>query len=287
MQEDPQQRIMRYRKLGLSLPVNWEFRPNDGQPISIDNLLDTLAAGDDLDGTYQPAPDSQTIPVTDLINPAGPISFYANYAVYYMRPEYMQGNIFSMLNFYKSPYLHYEEGASRPEMIDPVLKKYRLENPPGSVQNTDIRNIQDEMIDMVPALRRLYRDAVEERDADTTGATPDPVQVFMSDLELFKQYYAEFLYRQEMTRRVLVDTNSLMIDILPGDGSVLEKFKLAHRGVDVLKSLEEKEKMELENKRRRKLISADKFGDPDIDKVIVVRSAGDLSDLLNRGDSND
>lgn len=281
LQEDPQQRIMRYRKLDLSLPVNWEFHPNDGEPVPIDSLLTMLNDGDDIDGTYRPAPDSVTVPVADLINPAGPISFYANYSVYYMRPEYMQGNIFSMLNFYKSPYLYYASSTSEPELIDPVLKKYRLDYPPANVQDSDIQNNQDEMIDMVPTLRMRYRNAVAARDADTTGTSPDPVQAFLNDLAFFKNYYAEYLYRQEMTRRVLVDTNSLMIDILPGDGSVLETFKLAHRAVDVLKALEEKDKLDLENKRRRKLVNADKLGDPDIERVTVVTNSDKLSDILN------
>jgi hypothetical protein len=285
LQEDPQQRMMRYRKLGIALPVNWEFHPNEGQPISIDSLVNIIGSEGaiDLDGTYEPAPDSITIPIVDLINPAGPISFYANYAVYYMRPEYMQGNIFSMLNFYKAPYLFYEEESSQPQMIDPVLKQYRLDYPPAYVADKDIRNNRDEMIDLVPALRIRLRNARREKDELPSGDDSDPVNDFLNDILLFKKYFAEFLYRKEMTRRVLVDTNSLMIDIIPGDGSVLEKFKLAHRGVDVLKALEEREKLDLENQRRDELIRLNKLGDPDIENVTVVSASDSLSDLLNLG----
>lgn len=285
LQEDPQQRIMRYRKLGLSLPVNWEFHPNEGQPIPIDELVNIVGSDGaiDLDGTYEPTPDSVSIPIGDLINPAGPISFYANYAVYYMRPEYMQGNIFSMLNFYKAPYLFYEEGTSQPQMIDPVLKQYRLDNPPDNVTDADIGNNRDEMVDLVPALRIRYRNAQREKDNLLPGDDSDPVKEFLENTTLFKKYFAEHLYRQEMTRRVLVDTNSLMIDIIPGDGSVLEKFKLAHRAVDVLKALEERGKLDLENKRRDELIRLHKLGDPDIENVTVVSASDSLGDLLSLG----
>ena len=94
-----------------------------------------------------------------------------------------------------------------------------------------------------------------------------------------------------MSRRLLVDTNNLMIDILPGTGSALEPFKRAHRGVDALKAVEEKKKMELENKRRKKLIKENKLCDPDIEKVVLVGNNNNLASMVNaldeKGDGKD
>lgn len=73
------------------------------------------------------------------------------------------------------------------------------------------------------------------------------------------------------------DTNNLIVDLDPGTGSALESFKLAHRGIDVLKAVEERGKMELENERRRSLIKAGQLGDPNIEQVVVV--AGDEDQL--------
>ena len=93
-----------------------------------------------------------------------------------------------------------------------------------------------------------------------------------------------FLYsRKEITRAVLLDTNNLVIDILPGKGTVLERFKLVHRAVDVLKAMEEKEHIHLENRRRKKLVDSGKLVDPYIGKVTVVADADKLSDILNLG----
>lgn len=83
-------------------------------------------------------------------------------------------------------------------------------------------------------------------------------------------YYAEYKFRKDTSRRFLVDTNNLVLDIMPGDGSVLENFKLAHRAIDVSKAVTENEKIRLENKRRSKLIEQGNYEDPDIEKKIIV-----------------
>jgi len=59
-----------------------------------------------------------TIPINDLINPAGPIGFYGNYALYYMRPEYAQdGSIMPLLEIFKFPYVFNDE------LMDPGQKE--------------------------------------------------------------------------------------------------------------------------------------------------------------------
>jgi len=101
-----------------------------------------------------------------------------------------------------------------------------------------------------------------------------------SDQGIFIAFYPEYLLRKRQGSPFLLDTGNLVIDIVPGKGSALESFKLMHRGIDVLKAFEEKTRMELENKRRDKLIDARKYGDPDIEKVTIVTGAKDAADLI-------
>ncbi|HHH42644.1 MAG TPA: hypothetical protein ENK49_00755 [Gammaproteobacteria bacterium] len=53
--------------------------------------------------------------------------------------------------------------------------------------------------------------------------------------------------------------------------------------MDVLKAMEEKEHIHLENRRRKKLVDSGKLVDPYIGKVTVVADADKLSDILNLG----
>jgi hypothetical protein len=69
---------------------------------------------------------------------------------------------------------------------------------------------------------------------------------------------------------VIVPSNSLYIEALPGTHPLLEDFKLIHRAIDVKKAQAEARRAELENLRLGARLSADERGDPDIDKVVVV-----------------
>jgi len=90
------------------------------------------------------------------------------------------------------------------------------------------------------------------------------------NIDIFKSYYPEYLFRKQQSRRFLVDTNCLMIDLLPGEGSALEYFKQMHRSIDVLKAEQEFTKFQLENHRRKKLLVKEDYGDPDIEKVTLI-----------------
>jgi hypothetical protein len=71
---------------------------------------------------------------------------------------------------------------------------------------------------------------------------------------------------------VVVPTGELFIEALLGKHSLLEDFKMVHRGYDVAKVRAEVRQTELENLRRAaRLLQADpNLEDPDIDKHIVV-----------------
>jgi hypothetical protein len=69
---------------------------------------------------------------------------------------------------------------------------------------------------------------------------------------------------------VIVPSNSLYIEALPGTHPLLEDFKLIHRAIDVKKAQAEARRAELENLRLGARLSTDERGDPDIDRVVVV-----------------
>jgi len=269
-QEDPQERMLRYRKQGIMVPLVWESLLTDDN----DNIIAKEAT---------PVDDCEEVNIADLINPAGPIGYHGNYAIFYMRPEYASKEMFEMLHQLKNPYLYpsTEDPQDNQEQIlmDPLLRKYKDKVDDEGITPND--NDKKEMICLVPELRLK---AEISRDKDPDIADEDIITQMESEdsneYQIFTDYYAEYLFRNEQSRRFLVETNNLMIDILPGEGSALEGFKRAHRGIDVLKAIEEKEQMNLENQRRQGLIDNGKYGDPDIDKVTVITGTNNLSDII-------
>ncbi|MET0069710.1 MAG: hypothetical protein ABW096_06690 [Candidatus Thiodiazotropha sp.] len=77
---------------------------------------------------------------------------------------------------------------------------------------------------------------------------------------------------------VIVPTDSLFIEMLPSDKSLLEDFKLKHRQMDVMKVRAEVRQMELENLRFAARLLSEDYADPEIDRNILVR--GDASVIL-------
>jgi hypothetical protein len=69
--------------------------------------------------------------------------------------------------------------------------------------------------------------------------------------------------------RVIIPTNSVFIEALPGKHPIMEDFKLAHRGLDVKKVQAEVRHAELENLRLAARLIAGEREDPDIEKVVI------------------
>jgi hypothetical protein len=76
------------------------------------------------------------------------------------------------------------------------------------------------------------------------------------------------------SEEILVPTGSLFIETLPGTQPILENFKLMHRAVDVKKVQAEVRKAELENLRYASRIAQREYGDPEVEKVVVVEGQG-------------
>ncbi len=71
--------------------------------------------------------------------------------------------------------------------------------------------------------------------------------------------------------RVIIPTNSVFIEALPGKHPIMEDFKLAHRGLDVKKVQAEVRHAELENLRLAARLIEGEREDPDIEKVVIKR----------------
>jgi hypothetical protein len=71
---------------------------------------------------------------------------------------------------------------------------------------------------------------------------------------------------------VIVPSDSLYIEALPGTHPLLEDYKLIHRAIDVKRVQAETRKAELENLRLAARLAGAELGDPDVDKVVLVEN---------------
>ena len=263
-QEDHDQRMLRYEKAALTVPTVWQFTVGTATLSLAELAADPTLL---LTGTWEPDPASFR-PVKDVINPAGPIAYHGNYAVFYARPNLRLGdvNLFDILDFMRDPYV---SDTVPPQFLDPAREYIRVNNPMavGAVPAA----VRAEMVQLLPDLRAAYEELGTE--AERTAFMADATNmIFTPDL------YWDYLFRWQFTRQLVLDTNNLVLDIETGSGSTLEGFKRLHRYVDVLKALEERNKALLENDRLTQRLTAGQYGDPDIENVTMV-----TADITNEG----
>lgn len=99
--------------------------------------------------------------------------------------------------------------------------------------------------------------------------------------------YHELLMRRESGRLVTIDSANIVLDLEVGRSAALEPFKRLHRFVDVMKEHEELRRRELENRRREALLAGGLLGDPDIDRITVLRGGDGLSPVVVLDDAYD
>lgn len=78
------------------------------------------------------------------------------------------------------------------------------------------------------------------------------------------------LLNNQPSDEIVVPSDLLFIAALPGTHPVLEDFKLKHRGLDVLMVAADLQEKQLELIRRQAQLLSGNYGDPDIDKHIVI-----------------
>jgi len=95
--------------------------------------------------------------------------------------------------------------------------------------------------------------------------------------QLREQYQSIVSNPAVRTDMVIVPTDSLYIEALPGTHPLLENFKLEHRAIDVQKAQAETRKLEMENLRYAARILNAQLNDPDIDKQIVIEGTAGVN----------
>ncbi len=77
------------------------------------------------------------------------------------------------------------------------------------------------------------------------------------------------------SEEIVVPTGSLFIEALPGEHPILEDFKLMHRAIDVKATQAKLRSEELNNVRLAARLLASEYGDPNIEKKIVIQGNTD------------
>lgn len=272
--EDPDQRLLRYKKENRRIPVEWEIPLNEDGPINLSSI------------SFQAQPKGTPLPLWEIIDPSGPISYIGNYAIFGIKPSPEFDNIDDgtmslngLLSLLRIPYLDENDQA---DLLDPALKAFRAqaENPKSYGNNIGIEksaegkvtNIiklnEEKVLDIISYLPRLQESLIQGNDdggyeflINEDGILKNPIKI---------KDWAEYIYRKNGTRRFLVDSNNLYLSIRLDDGSTFEPFKRAHRYLDVLKSNEELMAMQLKNERRSRHLDEENVYDPDVRKVIII-----------------
>lgn len=272
--EDADQRTMRYRKEGRTLPVEWEGP-----------LLDEGQPADALAGI---APNGVTVALEDVLDVTGPIGYSGNYAVYPLRqldpalieaaievddtttPIMVKLPLQEVLNqLMRAPY------AGDTGLRDPALALFEreaeaiirtAENAPDAALNqlalkTASNALVAEILSYLPELGESLVDPQGNPRRTAQGALLTPITL---------DQLARFLHRRNGTRRFLVDSNNLYVSIHRGDGTALEPFKQAHRYLDVRQAQADLDATHLKNQRRAHHLETEGAYDPDIEKVVIV-----------------
>jgi hypothetical protein len=154
-------------------------------------------------------------------------------------------------------------------LADPELLTIESTNPlpvPGSPAESDLftKRVLKDMFFTMPGLRALVTESLALEGTEgwlTEGTAWEAVPAAAK--ALVRSYYHEYLLRLKNRRFVIVDTNSVVLNLFTGNESALETFKRAHRYLDVLRA-------DVELERRKKLLALGDLGDPDVEKIVKI-----------------
>ena len=211
-EEDPQQRSMRYRKLGKKVPLEWRFELElgAGAALTIEDFGDRLSATN-VDAQFAAYSGGREADLDQLIDPAGPVGYYGNYAIYRMRPEYGADDFFSMLHFFKSPYLRPSAETGLPEVEDPAQIQLAQDPTVAGASDELIGQHHEDMLEYVPELEReLAQSGLKPVDQRMRGAAAQQSE----RTSISRRHFAAYLFRRERARRLVLDTDGVVIDII-------------------------------------------------------------------------
>ena len=282
--EPPDQRLLRYKKEGWRVPIEWRgtiaLFQNVGAPFS-PNLADFTPTGREAE-------------LWEIIDPTGPIGYIGNYAVFALKPladhweisqvsplgprsddrviagVEQQGELVigvnEVLGVLANPYTNPITGSLK----DPAWDLFQREALTRTGLFGHVRQLTDEEVyDFISYLPRLADPLLDDNG--------DVIRVANHELKrpISHEEWGEYLYRKNNTRRFLVDSNNVYLNIRASSGAALEPFKRAHRYLDVLRAAEELRAERLKNIRRANLADSERAFDPDIQKVVIVENGSD------------
>lgn len=358
--EDPDQRLLRYSQIRVA--TNWEF-VTTGTPTS-----------GGIPGYYAPAIHSyerDTAPLSEMINPTGPIGYAGNYAAFYLKESTRWSSLLSALGHLQAPYLrvvieveapngvevtaeaaetrlgpgtyrltatgdtpmeiaisqHTGSGVFEPvalraignevrfhglvvrlanpkqieaqqeivlrvrlihQLDDPELKAVRVSSAPPLPGDAEAEFFNKATISTMTSMFSGVRHALlaefasEAPEADARQALRDGVdwnRLGPNAKDALRDRYYDYILRSRHSRRILVDTNNLLLTREVDATPTLEPFKALHRAADVLTVYEDLTARRRENDRLQRRLDADRLGDPDVDKLTVVTGSNQVNDL--------
>jgi hypothetical protein len=342
--EDADQRLRRYSRTLVA--TRWTFSPTSPPDPSNPEL--------EVAGEFLPDLSPSSLrSLTDVINPAGPVGYAGNYAVYYLKSDPNLLDLNQALTLVRSHYVRFDLTVTDQQGNPVAIRQaaavspryrdttYELRKTGAGWSATEGRSglpvdVVDRdggagatfdglvvMFDAAPAtgttfkLRLLASDQLEDPElrllrllhplptdgdaatffqgeilTDMASYLPELAVQLPADLsvgwagvspagkETARRQYHKYLLLKEHTRRFLLETNNLLLDLEVGQTPGLELFKRLHRVVDVLKEVEEANRRSLENARKRARLDDDDYADPDIEQVTVIGGADELRTIV-------
>ncbi len=134
--------------------------------------------------------------------------------------------------------------------------------------------------DKVAVLKEIRNNYISSKDIIKQSTLDDTVKTTLDELIDLGKFDPS-----SKPEEIIVPTNNLYIEALPGSHPLLEGFKLKHRAVDVEKAKAEHRAMVLENIRAEARLLNLEFGDPQVDKFIQIKGNANTSIGVS-GDSN-
>jgi hypothetical protein len=341
--EDADQRLRRYSRLQVA--SRWTFVPTSPP----DPAHPELEIAGEFIPDLSPASMRQ---LTDVINPAGPVGYTGNYAVYQIKSDPNLLDLNQALTLLRSNYVRFDVRVDGPGGAPDVLQAvavrpryrdttYTLVRAAAGWTATEDRSgiavVVDEgdggrsvevdglliRFDAVPitgttfSIRLLASDELEDPElrllrilrplpsaadaqaffspamlAELASFLPEVAVLYPPDVSAGWQAldtvaqaavlsgYHRYLLFKEHTRRFLLETNNLLLDLEVGETPGLELFKRLHRVIDVLKEAEEVARRILENARRDTRLATGDYADPDIENVTVIGGADELRTVV-------
>jgi len=147
----------------------------------------------------------------------------------------------------------------------------------GQVRDPDadqMPNLQQRLQAVTTEVQTLQMMAVElDNQMEQLQTMPDWEDVHPAYEAARRRLQRQIQLEQSKIEPVVVPTDLLFIEALPGKHPLLEDFKLLHRALDVEKVVAERDALELENIRRTARLLDGNYDDPEVDKSISVAGA--------------